>query len=195
MRPLVKLEEYERSVYRLFGRFPVVLMVVSCLVAYGLGILLSMNGGGMEDPIGMEGLSNGFFRGVVFSVAVYYLGRIRSISIVKGAAGLTDRDPDGVFVPCLSHKTPFDLSAGAVIIKEDRLYFEPTRPFGGDRSFDYDKFDGFRFALSKVRESIGLYIITGEKYMLAVEDGTGKRVGTFIIPEPEVYLPMIQELI
>lgn len=196
MKPFIDLEEYDRSVYRLFGNFPFLIMVAACFIAYGIGILMGMAGmGGMDDPIGMEGISNGFFRGVLVSVGAFYLGRMAAVSVVKSASNLEQRDDEGVFIPCMSHKTIFDFSTGYIMIMPGRLYFEPRRPFGGDRTFDYYSYDGFRFTLSKPRESIGLFLLTTEKYMLAVEDGTGKRLGTFIIPEPEKHLPLIQELI
>ena len=185
------IEDYGKSVFRLFGRFPLILMVIACIGAYLLGMVM----GNMEDPIGMEGLSNAFFRGVLFTVAVFYIGRIAAMNAIKNSKALLERQEEGVFIPCMSHKTLMDMSTGSIIVKRNRLYFEPTRPFGGDRTFDYESFEGFRFALSKERESIGLFLVTGEKYMLTVEDEKGNRVGTFIIPEPEVNLPILQELI
>lgn len=197
MTAFMELEKYRRSIYRLFGKFPLLLMIVGCVGAYMFGIITSSFGGtgALDDPIGLEGLSNAFFRGVVFSVLVYYVGRIFAESVVKKAHGLTDREPSGYFVPCMSHKNMVDFSGGNIIMKSDRLYFEPSRPFGGDLAFDFADFTGFTFALSKPKESLGLFLITGEDYMLTVNNAKGDRVGKFIIPEPELNLPTIQQLL
>lgn len=195
MKPFVDLEAYQKSIFRLF-RFPVALMVTSVVVAYIIGILMTNLGmGDMSDPIGLEGFSNAFFRGIFFSVIVFMLTRYLALNAIKGSYGLVDREPDGIFVPCMSHSHMLDLSMGNIIIKSDRLYFEPSRPFGGDLSFDYANYEGFTFELSDPRESMGLFLVTGEKYMLKVKDKVGKYVGTFVISEPEVNLPILQELL
>lgn len=197
MKAFMELEDYRKSIYRLFGRFPLLLMIVGCVGAYLFGIIATSFGGtgAMDDPIGFEGLSNGFFRGVVFSVLIYYVGRIFAESVVKKSHGLTDREATGYFVPCMSHKNLLDFSGGNIVMKADRFYFEPSRPFGGDLAFDFPEFTGFSFALSKPKESLGLFLITGENYMLTVNNEKGNRVGKFIIPEPERYLPSIQKLL
>lgn len=196
MKPFMDLEAYRKSVYKLFGRFPVLLMVISVVGAYIIGIGLGMAGStAMDDPVGFEGMSNAFFRGVLFTVILYYVGRLSADSGVKRAHGLTDREPMGHFIPCMSHKHMMDLSMGNIVVLPDRLYFEPSRPFGGDLEFDFSNFEGFKFTLSDPRASMGLFLITGEKYMLTVEDKDGKCVGKFIMPEPEAYLPELQKLL
>ena len=196
MHAFVDLEEYEKSVYRLFGRFPFLLLVIAFIGAMIVGAVMMQNSGGFEEESAfLELFSNGFFRGVLVTVAIYYLGRIYGVNSVKNAQNLVGRDGEGVFIPCVSHKTPWDFSGGSIIIKPGRMYFEPSRPFGGDLTFDYAQYSNFKFELSNARESIGLFIVTGEKYMLAVTDSTGSRVGTFIIPEPEKHLPELQALL
>ena len=196
MKPFMDLEDYRKSIYKLFGKFPILLMVISCVVAYLIGIGMDMVGSGnLEDPIGMEGLSNAFFRGVLFTVAAFYIGRISAESVIKKSRALTDREPTGTFIPCLSHKNMIDFGMGTIVVLPNRFYFESNRPFAGDLEFDFNDFEGFSFALSEERESIGLFLVTGEKYMLTVNDSNGKRVGKFIIPEPEAYLPELQKLL
>lgn len=192
MKGFIEFEENERSIFRLFGRYPWKLMVVAVLGMYAYGLV---SNGDMTDPAGMEGMANAFFRGVIVSVGLYYLSRIMAMSALKKTVVLTERDAEGVFIPCLSHKNWYDMSSGCIIVMEDRLYFESTKPFGGDRTFDYNEFEGFQFALSKPYESLALYIITGERYMMTVENSKGERVGRFIMPEPEKHLPTIQALL
>jgi len=195
MKPFEDLEAYQKSIFRLF-RFPALLMIISVVVAYAIGIILTNLGiGDMSDPFGLEGFSNAFFRGIFFSVIVFMLSRYLALNAIKGSYGLIDREPEGIFVPCMSHSHMLDLSMGSIILKSDRLYFEPSRAFGGDLSFDYANYEGFTFELSNPRESMGLFLVTGEKYMLKVTDQVGKSVGTFIVPQPEVNLPILQALL
>lgn len=196
MKAFMDLEKYRKSIYVLFGRFPFLLMVISVIGAYLIGIGMDMAGStALDDPYGLEGMSNAFFRGVLFTVIAYYIGRISAESAVKKSHGLTDREPVGTFIPCMSHKSLFDFGMGSIIILPNRFYFEPSRPFGGDLDFDFKEFEGFTFALSKERESLGLFLVTGEKYMLTVNNGKGQRVGKFIIPEPATYLPELNKLL
>ena len=44
MKPFMDLEDYRKSIYKLFGNFPVLLMVISCVVAYVIGIGMDMVG-------------------------------------------------------------------------------------------------------------------------------------------------------
>ena len=141
MKPFMDLEDYRKSIYKLFGNFPVLLMVISCVAAYVIGIGMGMAGSGkLVDPIGLEGLSNAFFRGVLFTVAAFYIGRISAESVVKKSRALTDREPTGTFIPCLSHKNMTDFSMGTIVVLPNRIYFESSRPFGGDLEFDFDVF-------------------------------------------------------
>lgn len=196
MKAFVDLEEYRKSIYKLFGRFPILFLVLSCVGAYMIGIIMTNLGSeGMDDPIGLEGLSNAFFRGVLVTVGLYYIGRISAESAIKKSHGLTDREPTGFFIPCMSHKNMMDLSYGNIVVTKDRMYFEPNRPFGGDLTFDYIDYRGFTFGLSKPKESAGLFLITGENYMLTVNDANKNRVAKFIITQPEHYLPVIQQLL
>lgn len=195
MQPFLDLDEYQNAVFRLF-RFPVLLMVLSVVGAYIVGILMTRAGmGDLTDPVGFEGFATGFFRGVAFSVIVFFIFRYMAINGVKGSYSLVGREPAGVFVPCMSHHRPLDFSMGNIILQPDRLYFEPARPFGGNLAFDFKEYGGFTFDLSRPRESMGLFLITGEPYMLTVKDATGAVVGKFILPEPKENLPKLRALL
>jgi len=196
MHAFKDLEDYRKSVYRLFGQYPVRLMVTAVVLAYIIGIIITYMGiGDMEDPIGFEGFANALFRGVVAAVGIFYVSRMTAESTIKKANGLTDREPEGTFIPCMSHKNFFELTMGNIVIKKDRLYFEPGRAFAGDLSFDFDDYSGFSFALSKPKESLGLFIITGEVYMIIILDKQGNTRGRFVMPQPELNLPLIKPLL
>lgn len=196
MHAFKDLEDYRKSVYRLFGKFPLLLLVIGVVLAYVVGIILTNFGiGDMKDPIGYEGLANGFFRGVLGAVGIYYVSRMMSESTIKKSHGLTDREPEGVFIPCMSHKNFFELTMGNIVIKKDRLYFEPGRAFAGDLTFDFSDYNGFSFTLSEPKESLGLFLITGENYMILVLNDKGETLGRFIMPQPELNLPLIQPLL
>ncbi len=196
MKAFIELEEFEKSIYKLFGAFPFLLLIVAIVLAYLLGIIATNFGmGDMTDPIGPEGLSTAFFRGVLVTVVFFYVGRISAISGLKRSQGLIGREEEGTFVPCMSHKKLFDLHIGHIVILKDRLYFEPSRPFGGDLEFDFNAYEGFSFALSEPKASLGLFLLTMENYMIYVKDTEGKVVGKFILPEPEKYLPILNTLL
>ncbi len=196
MQPFEDLEQYRKSIYKLFSRFPWIMMVTLIIVVLIVDYVMVLVGiSSIQEPFGFEGFSTAFFRGVLASVLIYYISRMAAESVIKNSKNLEERENDGVFIPCMSHKTATDLSTGNIIIQKDRIYFEPIRPFGGDRTFDYTNYQGFQFDLSEEVESKGLYLITGEKFMLIVKNPVGERVGRFIIPEPEYYLAKLKELL
>ena len=196
MHAFKDLEEYRKSVYRLFGKFPALLLVIGVVLAYIIGIIMTNFGMcDMKDPMGFEGFSNGLIRGVVGALGIIYVSRMMAESTIKKSHGLTDREPEGVFIPCMSHKNLFEMTMGNIVIKKDRLYFESGRPFAGDLTFDYNDYSGFSFALSEPKESLGLFLITGEEYMMTVLDKQGQKVGRFIMPQPKLNLPLLQPLL
>lgn len=196
MKAFVDLKDYEKSIYRFFGTFPILLLIVACVLAYAYGIITTNFGiGNMADPIGSEGLSQAFFRGVLITVASFYIARMAAVNGLKKSESLLTRDEVGVIVPCMSHKTMFDMHIGHIVIQPNRLYFEPSRPFAGDLTFDFEDYSGFKFELGQPKASIGMYLLTMEQHMIEVKDQKGQLVGRFIIPEPKEHLDLLNSLL
>jgi len=171
-------------------------LIIAIVLAYILGIIATNFGiGDLSDPIGSEGLATGFFRGVLATVVLFYIGRISAVKGLKRSQELIDREENGVFIPCMSHKKLLDMNIGNIVILPNRLYFEPSRPFAGDLEFDFNTYEGFAFELSEPKASIGLFLLTMENYMMYVKNQKGQVVGKFILPEPEKYLPILNTLI
>ena len=193
MKPITDFKTYHVSFYRLFGKFPILLLVICLVGAYAVGLFLGRaDSASLTAAMGASGISQAFFRGAVATVLLFYVARFTADSALKKAYNAEAREEDGYFIPCMSHKNMLDMSYGNLIIKRDRFYFEPSRPFAGDLTFDYPSTKGLEAVLGIPKESVGLFLLTGESHMLVFRTPEGEIKGRFVIPEPKVYIEQIQ---
>lgn len=192
MNSIIDLKAYQKSLYKMFGQLPFRMIGLCILGAYLFGILKSLqNPSDLAKAASLISLPDAFFSGILTAIIIFYVARFTADSAIKKAGEMTERQEDGRFLLCMSHKKLFDLSYGYIIIKSDRLYFEPNRPFGGDLTFDYKTYDHLTVRLGRANESFGLWLLTTEKYMIEFVDQAGQVVGRFIIPEAESHLPTL----
>lgn len=193
MKPLVEANEYQKSIYRMFGMFPFLLLIVACIVAYAVSAALTVNATGTLDPLEPKLLADAFFRGVVGTVVLFYIARLGSIRSSDKSVHLKDMDEAGYYITCMSHNKWSDLTFGNLIITQRRLYFQPDKQMSMELAFDHKDYDGFTVEMGPEMKSVGLFLMTGKKQMVDFKDRSGRVVGTFIIAEPEEHIELIRE--
>ncbi len=195
MKPIVELKDFERSIYRTFGIFPFVLLLVACIVVYVWTIVSELTStGSVANLFEPQILADAFFKGTVATVGLYYVARITAIRSASKSASLMDLPEAGTYMPCMSHKNWKDLTYGNLIITQNRFYYQPDKQMSMELDFDHKYFGDFTLELDEPMKSIGLFLITGQKHMVIVKDKTGNVVGRFIFPEPKVYLDLLENL-
>ncbi|PKM56864.1 MAG: hypothetical protein CVU98_09010 [Firmicutes bacterium HGW-Firmicutes-3] len=196
MKPIINREEYRKSANSMFGKFPFLLLLVTWTAVFlSKAIRELILSGALVENIQQEKLGNTFFQGVLGAVIIFYVARTVLDQFMKKAFDLSEVTEKGSYLPCMRHNNWHDFSMGNLIVKKDQFYFQPDRQMSMILAFNYDSAKGFTAELSKKRESIGLYLITKENYMLVIRDQEKRIVGKFIVAEVSKYLPTIQTML
>lgn len=193
MKPIIDQEAYQKQIYRMFGMFPFLLLILMCVVVYGVNVVRALiSEGTLTNYLEPQLLADSFFWGVVVTVVVFILTRMSAIRASEKSKDLMELDEEGVYITCMTHNKPLDMTVGNLIITQERLYFQPDRQMAMELAFDYKGYSGFTISLSAPKKSIGLFLITRETHMVEIKDRSGKVVGTFIMPNPEENIKLIK---
>lgn len=193
MKPLIEADYYRKSIYRTFGMFPFLLLLVVCVIAYGVNLIRDYYAAGLITNYAEPQLiADSFFWGVVVTVALFYIARLSAIKASEKSKDLMDMEESGWYITCMSHNTFKDMLFGNIIMTEERLYFQPDRQMTMDLAFDYKDYSDFTVTLGDPMKSIGLFLLTGKKQMVEFKDPSGKVVGSFIIAEAEESIKLIK---
>jgi hypothetical protein len=184
MKPIIDREVYRKSTIKLFARFPLLLILITCFSAFFIKVLLDViQTGSIANSFTPDSGANAFFQGVVAGVGIFYISRMTSERLLKNAYNLLELEEEGCFLPCMSHKEWKDLAIGNLIIMNNRFYFQPDKQMKMTLDFDFPSTNGFTVELSEPLKSFGLFLITGEKHMLVIKDQQGHDAGRFIVSE------------
>lgn len=196
MKTIIELKAYEKSVYKMFGMFPFLLMIISCIGAYLYAILTELyKTGEILNTLDPLILSNAFFRGVVISAAVFIFLRYNAVKTIHKSSSMSEMAEQGNYISCMSHGSWKEMTFGNLIIMENRFYFQPDRQLKMTLEFDHRNYEGFTLEVSEPMKSIGLYLITGEKQMIIVKNAKGNVVGRFIAPQPKETIDKIKAVL
>ncbi|MDF1617679.1 hypothetical protein [Petrocella sp. FN5] len=196
MKPIINREEYRKSANSMFGKFPFLLLLVTWSAVFlSKAIRELIVTGTLVENIQQEKLGNTFFQGVLGAVIIFYIARMVLDQFMKKAFDLSEESEKGYYLPCMRHNSWHDFSVGNLIVKKNQFYFQPDRQMSMILSFNYESANGFTAELSKKWASIGLYLITKEKYMLVIRDQEKKVVGKFIVADVSKHLPTIQTML
>jgi hypothetical protein len=195
MKPIIDREVYRKSTVRMFGNFPLLLIVITCLSAFIIRIVLDVfQTGSILNAFTLEKGANAFFQGVVAGVGIFYIARIASDRLLKNAYNLLELEEEGYFLPCMSHNDWKDLTLGNLIIMPNRFYFQPERQMKLTLDLDVPSVEGYSIELSEPLTSFGLFLIVNQKHMLIIKDQQGHIVGRFVVSEVEKHLDTIKAL-
>lgn len=193
MKPVIPLKEYEKAIYRMFGMFPLLLMIISCTGVYIVKIINSiMKDGVVGNPFDPERLADAFLWGIIISVGIFYISRISAVRTAEKSIRLVDLEEEGIFIPCMDHGTWMKMVYGNLILTKERVYFQPERQLSNELDFDYKDRSDLNVAIGDPMTSVGLFLITGQKHMLEFKDNQGKIVGRFIMPSIETSMEIIK---
>lgn len=193
MKPLVESKDYEKSIYKMFGMFPFLLLLVACIIAYIVGVFMTFNSEGtVANYLEPQLLADAFFRGTIGTVVLFYIARLSSIKASEKSKNLMDLEEAGHYITCMSHSKWSELSLGNLIITQRRFYFQPDRQMDMALAFDFKDYKGFTIELGEPMKSVGLFLMTNKKQMVEIKNASGALVGTFIMPEAEKHIEMIR---
>jgi len=193
MKPIIDLEGYQKSIYRMFGIFPVYLTVLSCIAVYLVRLVEAyIKTKEMANPLDPEILSGAFLWGIIIGVGIYYISRFSAIRVANKAIRLTELEEKGIFIPCMDHSTWIRMAYGNLIITNERVYFQPEKQLNMTLDFDYSERKHLKISLSAPLASFGLFLVTGQKHMLIVKNREDHVVGRFILPEVALHLKTIE---
>lgn len=186
MKHIINHDDYRKSLYITFGKFPFLLLGLVGIIMLAFGMVGELyKTGTIALSISSESLATVFFRSVLGTVAVFYIARITADRLIKGSEGLTMSEEEGYFLPCMSHIDWKDMTYGNLMFANERVYFQPDRQYHDKLDFDYKSTKKMTVELSEPKKSLGLYLITGLEYMMVIRDEKGVIIGRFIVADIE----------